>query len=61
MNEPRLEDMTDYNELTGAKKEIVSAVISLLLALGVVYGIVRVSNSHVSDEIPLGKRVDYMK
>jgi len=61
MHEPRLEDMTDYNGLTGAKREVVYAVISLLLALGVVYGIAKVSNSHVSDEIPMGKRVDYMK
>lgn len=61
MNEPKLEDMTDYNGLTGAKKEVVYAVISFLLALGVLYGIAKVSNSHVSDEIPLGKRVDYIK
>jgi len=61
MNEPRLQDSTDYHELTGRKKEVVTAVISLLLAIGVLYGIAKVSNSHVSDEIPPGKRVDYVK
>ena len=61
MNESRLEDMTDYNGLTGVEREVVSTVISLLLAIGVLYGIVKVSNSYLSDEIPLGKRVDYMK
>jgi len=61
MNEPRLQDSTDYHKLTGAKREVVWAVISFLLALGVVYGIVKVSNSHVSDEIPPSKRVDYIK
>jgi len=61
MNEPRLQDSTDYYKLTGAKREVVSAVISLLLALGVLYGIIKVSNSVVPDEIPLGKRVDYVK
>lgn len=61
MNEPRLQDSTDYYELKGVKKEIVSAVVSLLLAIGLLYGIVKVSYSVVSDEIPIGKRVDYVK
>ena len=61
MNEPRLQDSTDYEKLEGSKKEVVWAVISLLLAIGTLYGIVKVSNSHVSDEIPLSKRVDYTK
>jgi len=61
MEEPRLQDSTDYHELKGEKEEVVSLVISFLLAVGVLYGIVKVSNSYVSDEIPLGKRVDYAK
>ncbi|PHR57819.1 MAG: hypothetical protein COA44_04920 [Arcobacter sp.] len=61
MNEPRLQDSTDYHKLTGAKREVVWALVSFLLALGVMYSIVKVSNSQVSGEIPLGKRVDYTK
>ena len=61
MNEPRLQDSTDYNKLTGAKREVVWAVVSLLLALGAIYGIVKANNSHVSDEIPPSKRIDYIK
>jgi len=61
MSEPRLQDSTDYYELKGEKKDVVFAVLAFLLALGVLYTIVKMSNSHVSDEIPLGKRVDYVK
>ena len=61
MKEPRLQDSTDYYELRGNKRQVVAAVISLLLAIGVIYSIVKVSNSHVRNEIPLEKRVDYMK
>ena len=61
MHEPRLEDSTDYNGLQGRKKNVVYAVVAMLLAIGVIYTIVKEQNSHVDDEIPLGKRVDYIK
>jgi hypothetical protein len=61
MKEPRLEDSTDYNGLKGNKKNVVYAVIFILLAMGLFYAIVKKQNDHVDDEIPQGKRVDYIK
>ncbi len=61
MKEPRLEDSTDYNGLKGNKNNVVYAVIFMLLAIGVLYSIVKTLNSHVADEIPPGKRMDYIK
>jgi hypothetical protein len=61
MKEPRLEDSTDYNGLRGNKKNVVYAVIFMLLAIGMLYAIVKKQNDYVEDEIPQGKRVDYIK
>lgn len=61
MKEPRLEDSTDYNGLKGNKKNVVYAVIFMLLAIGMFYAIVKKQNDYVSDEIPQGKRMDYIK
>ena len=61
MHEPRLEDSTDYNGLHGNKKNVVYAVVVMLLAIGLLYTIVKEQNSHVSDELPQGKRVDYIQ
>lgn len=61
MKEPRLEDSTDYNGLRGNKKNVVYAVVFMLLAIGVFYAVVKIQNSHVADEIPQGKRMDYIK
>ncbi len=61
MNEPRLQDSTDYNGLRGNKRDVVYAIIGFLLALGVFYSIVKVQNAHVSDEIPLGKQMDHLR
>lgn len=61
MKEPRLEDSTDYNGLRGNKKNVVYAVIFMLLAIGMLYAIVKKQNDYVDDEIPQGKRVDYIK
>ncbi len=40
MNEPRLEDIDDYNTLKGEKRKVVFAVIIAGLILGVIYVIV---------------------
>lgn len=61
MKEPRLEDSTDYNGLRGNKKNVVYAVIFMLLAIGMLYAIVKKQNDYVDDEIPQGKRLDYIK
>ena len=61
MHEPRLQDSTDYKGLHGNKKSVVYAVVTMLLAIGLLYTIVKKQNSHVDDEIPLGKRIDYIK
>jgi len=61
MDEPRLQDSTDYNGLHGKKKIVVYAVVAMLLAIGLLYTIVKKQNSYVEDEIPLGKRVDYIQ
>jgi len=61
MHEPKLKDSTDYNGLHGNKKNVVYAVITMLLAIGLLYTIVKKQNSHVEGEIPLGKRVDYIQ
>ncbi len=61
MNEPRLEDSTDYNGLKGEKKHVVYAVIAMLLSMGVLYSIVKGVYSHVDDEIPPAKIIDYNK
>ena len=61
MKEPRLEDSTDYNSLRGNKKNVVYAVVFMLLAIGMFYAIVKKQNDHVSDEIPQGKRMDYIE
>ncbi len=61
MKEPRLEDSTDYNGLRGNKKNVVYAVVFMLLAIGMLYAIVKKQNDYVDDEIPQGKRVDYIK
>ena len=61
MDEPTLRDSTDYNGLKGEKKKVVYGVVALLLAIGLVYTIVKEQNSHVSDEIKPGKMIDYRK
>ncbi len=60
-NEPKLSDSTDYYKLQGEKREVVYMVIAFLITLGVLYSIVKETYSHVSDEIPMGKRIDYIK
>jgi hypothetical protein len=59
MLEPRLQDSTDYNGLRGHKKQIVIAVIGMLLAFGFLYSMVYTMNSTVSDQIPLSPKLDY--
>lgn len=61
MKEPRLEDSTDYNGLRGKKKNVVYGVVFMLLAIGILYTVIKEQNNHVEDEIPQGKRVDYIK
>lgn len=61
MKEPRLEDSTDYNGLRGNKKNVVYAVVFMLLAIGMFYATLKKQNDYVSDEIPQGKRMDYLK
>ncbi len=52
MSEPRLEASTDYNGLKGNKKKVVYAVVTMTLAIGLLYAILYDQNTHVSDEIP---------
>jgi len=37
MNEPRLEDISDYNALKGEKRKMVLSVIGIGLVLGIAY------------------------
>lgn len=39
MSEPRLEDIGDYDRLTGEKKRVVWTVIAVGLAIGVVFAV----------------------
>ncbi len=41
MSEPRLQDMGDYNTLSGEKRRIVWAVVIAGIIIGTVYGIAR--------------------
>lgn len=59
MTEPTLHDSTDYNGLKGQKKQIVIAVIGMLLAFGFLYSIVYTINSTVSDQIPMSPKLDF--
>ena len=61
MSEPTLRDSTDYNGLKGEKKRVVYTVVAVLLFIGLVYSIVKEVYSHVDDEIPQGKVIDYTK
>lgn len=61
MKEPRLQDSTDYNGLKGNKRNVVIAVVVMLLAIGLLYTIVKNTYSHVADEIPQSKRIDYIQ
>lgn len=61
MSEPTLRDSTDYNGLKGEKKRVVYTVVAVLLLIGLVYSIVKEVYSHVDDEIPQGKVIDYTK
>lgn len=61
MSEPTLRDSTDYNGLKGEKKRVVYTVVAVLLFIGLVYSIVKEVYSHVDDEIPQGKIIDYTK
>lgn len=51
MSEPRLEDSSDYNGLKGSKRKVVYAVVAMIIAIGILLVVLRVENSHVSDEI----------
>ncbi len=39
MNEPRLEDIGDYNELKGEKKKVVWIVVLVGLVIGILYSV----------------------
>ncbi len=61
MEEPTLRDSTDYNGLKGEKKRIAYTVVAVLLFIGFIYSIVKEVYSHVDDEMPQGKVIDYTK
>lgn len=54
-NEPRLEDIEDYDTLKGEKKKIVTAVVVIGLIIGAVYMITYSQNENVDDAIGVEK------
>lgn len=57
MSEPTLEDITDYDTLTGSKKKIVWGVILVGLVIGIVYVVSYSHFSNVNDSIPVEKSI----
>ena len=60
MQEPRLEDMGDYNTLKGEKKRIVWAVIIAGLLIGTVYMIAYKIYNNKADMIPVKDEITVM-
>jgi len=60
MSEPRLEDMSDYNELKGSKKKVVWMVILFGLLMGIVYVIVATKYGNVKDSIKVEDSIKYV-
>ena len=60
MQEPRLEDMGDYNTLKGEKKSIVWAVIIAGLLIGTVYMIAYKIYNNKADMIPVKDEITVM-
>jgi len=60
MQEPRLEDMEDYNELQGEKKRIVWRVIIAGLFVGLLYVVASDMFSKVDDAIETDDKVHSM-
>jgi len=54
MNEPRLEDIGDYNTLKGEKRKVVLAVILASFIIGTIYVLVSSNYSNVNDKIQTG-------
>jgi len=51
-NEPNLEEIEDYNGKESTEKRMTIWIVILSgLLIGAIYGIIKLSNSHVSDEI----------
>ncbi|MBU1658973.1 hypothetical protein KKG72_07990 [bacterium] len=55
MNEPRLENIEDYNTLKGEKKRVVWAVILAGLLMGVIYSVAYSLYDNKEDAIPVEK------
>lgn len=55
MNEPRLEDISDYNTLKGQKKTVVWTVVLLGLFFGLSYAIVANEFKNVDDALSVDK------
>ena len=51
-NEPTLNQIEDYDTLSGEKKRVVWAVIIAGLIIGTIYATAKSYYGHVSDEIP---------
>jgi uncharacterized protein involved in exopolysaccharide biosynthesis len=56
MSEPRLEDISDYNTLTGEKKKVVLAVILAGLIIGVIYTVALKNYDSTDDMIEVEPR-----
>lgn len=57
MNEPTLEQISDYHTLAGEKRRIVWAVVIAGLLIGLVFAGAKTLYSTVDDELPTSDRI----
>lgn len=60
MSEPRLEDMSDYDTLSGEKRKVVFTVIIAGIIMSVIYVLVSGYFGNVKDSIKVEDSIKYM-
>jgi len=60
MSEPRLEDMSDYDTLSGEKRKVVFAVIVAGIIMSIIYVLVSGYFGNVKDSIKVEDSIKYM-
>ena len=60
MGEPRLEDMSDYNELKGPKKKVLLIVLLVGMLISVAYIFIDAAYGNVKDSIKVEDSIKYV-
>ena len=60
MSEPRLEDMSDYDTLSGEKRKVVFTVIAVGILMGIIYVLVSGYFGNVKDSIKVEDSIKYV-